>query len=320
MPGKQCKSGPEGETAKIPMQHPSCYVCGSAKIIDFCAARDRLGGGVWRIVRCNDCGFGWTFPPLAEDQIPAYYPTAYLGDTRKILDDFFSGRLARSRSWRGEMQKVRLVERYIERGKILDVGCGDGKFLWALDAQRWEKSGVEASRDTVTMVAKHMPSIHLIAGSIDSEELNVNTHDAITFWHVLEHLPQPRKVLRRAHDLLRPGGWLFISLPDIDSLQARLFRQNWYPFGDVPRHIFHFSRRSLDLLLNEAGMTVQGHRLFSPLVNFHSLKHSLLQWSEEQIGGRIPYYALKPLLFAFPLLERCTGKYGILTTIAQKPG
>ncbi len=301
------------------MQNPTCIVCGSRNTSGFCTARDRHGSGTWRIERCRDCGFGWTSPALAEDLIASYYPTAYLGDTRKTLDDFFSGRLAHSRSWRGELAKARLVERYIDRGKILDVGCGDGKFLWSLDPQRWNRTGVETSRDTVSIVTQRMPSLPLVAGDLYSSSLLEASYEAITFWHVLEHLSGPRRVLKRVFDLLRPGGWLFISLPNLESLQAHMFRAYWYPFGDVPRHLFHFSRKSLDLLLADAGMEVRAHRLFSPHVNFHSLKHSLLAWSEERLGSPLPYYMLKPLLSLFPLLERCMGKYGILTTIAQKP-
>jgi SAM-dependent methyltransferase len=297
----------------------SCYLCGGVNAEDFCSARDRLAGGRWRILHCPDCGFGWTSPPLDEAQIPLHYPTAYLGDTRQTLEDYFSGKLAGSRSWRGELQKVRLLEKYAGPGRILDVGCGDGKFLWALDADRWDRTGVEASADTVATVQNRMPSLQLVAGNIYSEKLEVEGYDAITFWHVLEHLPQPRKVLQRASELLVPGGWLFLSLPNLESMQARLFRQHWYPFGDVPRHLYHFSRRSIDELLAEVPLEVSGHHLFSPLVNFHSWKHSLLQWSMERYGNRVPYYLLKPLLFAAPWIERATGQFGILTTVARKP-
>ena len=71
-------------------------------------------------------------------------------------------------------------------------------------------------------------------------------------------------------------------------------------------------------MLQRAGFLVKERLLFSPLVNFHSLKLSLLNWSEDRFHGRGPYYALKPLLFLLPPLERLTGRCGILTTIAQK--
>jgi SAM-dependent methyltransferase len=161
--------------------------------------------------------------------------------------------------------------------------------------------------------------LDLISGDIYSPSLPEGHFDVITLWHVLEHLPDPGCIIRRLILLLKPGGWLLVSLPNFGSIQAQIFKHNWYPFDDVPRHLYHYSRVSLDLLLLEAGMLITRHLLFSRLVNFHSLKHSLLHWSEERFKSRVGYYCLKPLLYLFPPLERLTGRYGILTTIAQRP-
>lgn len=299
----------------------NCRICQSTNIQYFCSAFDRVLGRrdeTWDILQCKRCRFGWTSPTPVQAHIRAYYPPTYLGDVEKRLDEFFSGRLLRSRSWREEVRKVRLVERHISKGRILDVGCGDGKFLWALNPNRWERAGVDISTETVALVQSRMPSIQLIAGNIYSEQLNEGTFDAMTFWHVLEHLPDLEEILTRTLNLLKPNGWLFVSLPNIDSLQSRLFRRHWYGFGDVPRHLYHFSKRSLELLLRQAGFQVRRHVFFSRSVNFHSLKHSLLSWSTERFGNRLAYYTLKPLLLTFPPLEMLTGKYGIVTTVGQK--
>ena len=302
---------------------PGCRVCSGKEIEHFCSAFDRVLNRperTWQILRCRRCGFGWTDPQLSPEEIASHYPAAYLGDTRKTLNDFLSGQLSRSRSWRGEREKIRLVESYVPRGKILDVGCGDAKFLWALDPRSWERSGVDFSRATVDLVRSHIAALHLVAGDIFSGEFSPGSFNVITFWHSLEHLPSPEKVLERAAALLRPGGWIFVSLPNLDSLQARRFRQRWYGFDDVPRHLFHFSTRSLDRLLVESGFEIRRHLPFSRLVNYHTLKHSLLHRCEACRGGRVLYYALKPFALAlFPLLERLSGEYGILTTVARKP-
>jgi 2-polyprenyl-3-methyl-5-hydroxy-6-metoxy-1,4-benzoquinol methylase len=273
---------------------------------------------VWEILRCTTCGHGWTFPPLEPQELARRYPASYLGDAGQAVADFLSGRLARTRSWRKETEKVALVERYVAQGAILDVGCGDGRFLWALDASRWNRAGVEPSVETVAQVRARLPGLRLLPGDLFAPELLNSSFDAVTFWHVLEHLPDPRSVLARVRALLRPGGYLFVSLPRLDSLQASVFRRHWYGFDDVPRHVHHFSRASLERLLREAGFDAIRHLFFSRIVNFHCLKHSLLNWSEECFASRVPYYFLKPLLFAIPLVEQVTARYGMLGTVARR--
>ena len=273
---------------------------------------------IWQIKRCTSCGYGWTNPVPAAEVLRAHYPASYHGDTAAMLDDFLSGKLVASRSWRGEKEKVRLVQSFLNGGDILDVGCGDARFLLALDPQRWRRTGIDFARETLALVADRVSCLRLIPGSIDTEKLEPESFDALTLWHVLEHLPDPGRALEKAARLVRPNGSIFVSLPNLGSLQARLFRRYWYCFDDVPRHLHHFSKRSLDLLLQRAGFQVRRRLFFSRRINFHSLKHSLLHWSEDNFRSRVPYYALKPLLFAFPPVEALTGRYGIMTAVAQK--
>jgi 2-polyprenyl-3-methyl-5-hydroxy-6-metoxy-1,4-benzoquinol methylase len=298
----------------------TCVVCHASNAENFCAVHDRLletDREIWQIRRCRDCGFGWTLPHSKPESFSRHYPDGYYGETEKTIEEFLSGKLARTRSWRGEMGKVRLVGKYISGGRILDVGCGEGKFLWALDGRRWSRTGVEPSKKTLDLVKSRLQGLRLIPGTIGSHDLDPESFDAITFWHVLEHIPDTPSVLRRAASLLRPGGWIFISLPNFDSLQAKIFRKYWYHL-DVPRHIYHFSKSSLDLLLEQVHFSICQHLSFSRDVNFHSLKHSLLSWSEDRFGSCVPYYLLKPGLFIFSLIESLSGKSGILTTIARK--
>ncbi len=303
------------------MQINSCPACSSPRIHHMCTVQDRIVPNpleYWQIYCCRVCGFGWTSPQPSADDLPKYYPTTYHGDTRKTLDEYLSGSLTRSRSWRGEREKVELVEQYVDGGKILDVGCGEGRFLWAMDPERWTRTGVDFAAATIREIRARIPSLRMIVGDLASESLAGELFDVITFWHALEHMPDTAGCLNRARELLRPGGLVFISLPNLDSLQAGLFKEHWYCFDDVPRHLYHFSRRSLDLFLSRAGLKVIRHMFFSRRVSFHSLKHSLLQWSTQACHSRAPYYLIKPLLTVFPLVEHLTGKYGIITTIAGK--
>ncbi|RPI24731.1 MAG: class I SAM-dependent methyltransferase [Acidobacteria bacterium] len=305
-----------------PQSSAACPLCGSQETGLFCHAFDHVRWTPeerWEILWCRDCGYGWTHPPLEPEKIGTYYPPAYLGNTSQMIDDYRQGRLQKSRSWRKETEKVGLIEQFKTGGRILDVGCADARFLLALDGNRWDRTGVELSEPTVALVSEVFPKLTLIAGDIYSPRLTPSSFDVVTFWHVLEHLPEPEKVLRRVKELLRPGGLVFISLPNLDSLQALWFRRFWYGFDDVPRHLHHFSPRSLQRILSEAGLEfLHGPLFFSRIVNFHCLKWSLINWSREKFGTRGPYYALKPLLFVFELVESLTRSAGIITVVAAR--
>ena len=176
-------------------QCPACF-CQQWEL--FTTAVDRIlprPEESWEIQRCQDCGFGLTTPVLSEEKIKQYYPSTYHGDNVQTIEAFLSGELQRSRSWKGEKEKVDLVQRFVDKGRILDVGCADGKFLWALDPEKWDRTGVEFAEHTVRLVNDKIPDLTLIEGDLFSDKLSENSFDVITFWHVLEHLPQPRAVL-----------------------------------------------------------------------------------------------------------------------------
>ncbi len=296
-----------------------CQICSSSEVELFCRVPDRdlPASRVWEVWRCRSCGYGATRPQIPPEQIGRYYPPAYLGESEETLDAFLSGRLQKSRSWRHETEKVRLVERFQPGGRILDVGASNASFLLALDADRWRRVGVEYIEPVVRLVQSRIRELSIHAGDIFSAELAPGTFDVVTFWHVFEHLYEPRRVLLRTAELLKPGGRAVISLPNFDSLQARLFHHHWYAL-DLPRHLHHYSPRALEILLNESGFGLESHRFFSRLYNIHQLKHSLVHWSEERFASRLPYYLLKPLLMLFPLCEGMGRQYGTLTTVARK--
>jgi SAM-dependent methyltransferase len=300
-----------------------CPLCTGKRSYRFCETYDRVlqtPEVLWQVMRCPDCGYGWTEPRLAEDQIGQYYPASYLGDTHKMIAEYRSGRLQKSRSWRKETEKAQLLERFLQGGRILDVGCADARFLLSLRAERWERWGVEFSTSVVETIAARFPDLRMVSRDIWATQLPEGHFDVICFWHVLEHLPAPDRVLARVRQLLRPGGLVVVSVPNVDSLQAHLFGRYWYGFDDVPRHLHHFSPPVLARLFDSAGLSwKEGPLFFSRIVNHHCLKHSLINWCEDRFGNRLVYYGLKPLLLSLPLLERLIGQYGMVTVVGQKP-
>lgn len=301
-------------------QPASCPLCGNPRVSLFCRVPGQeREGRLWEIWKCEQCEYGWTLPEIDPEELAGYYPEAYLGGTRKMLAEFSAGTLQRHRSWRRETEKVELIERLLPSGRILDVGASNGSFLLALQEQGWQPSGVERIREVVELVREQHPGLDLRTGNIFSADFEPDSFDIVTFWHVFEHLPHPERVLTRVRELLKTGGRVVISVPNFASYQSHLFRAHWYAF-DVPRHLHHFSPAALEYLFTKTGFRLREHLFFSRYYNFHQLKHSLINWSEERLSSRIPYYLLKPGLFLFQWAERLGSRYGALTSIGQAGG
>ena len=136
----------------------------------------------------------------------------------------------------------------LKPGKVLDVGCGSGAFLEAMQQMGWECNGTEfsiSSKEFLEPLKKK--GIRIRYGELLDLRLPAN-FDLITFWHVLEHLKKPQNEIAVAHRLLKKNGLLFAAVPNIDSMSFFLWKCNWFHL-DLPRHLAHFSPKSLALLL-----------------------------------------------------------------------
>jgi SAM-dependent methyltransferase len=206
----------------------SCLWCGESAD----DPRLRLQGRV----RCPSCGSQTTDPMPSMAELGEAYGAWYRPEEGR-----FSGvgdRLLRKLRGRGA---VRLDE-IAPPGRILDVGCGDGTLIDALQARGRLATGLEreSKRDDV----------------LDADISEVEgEYGAVVFWHSLEHLPDPAAAVRHAHRLLVPGGVVVIAVPNIASYQARIFGDRWLAL-DLPRHLSHLSDRALVSGLERAGFEV----------------------------------------------------------------
>lgn len=205
-----------------------------------------------RIARCSVCGLGWLLDPPEGDELASLYSTGFYepGPTRGacLIEAGHSfNNTIRMRELRG-----------LTIGRLLDVGSGRGRFLGAAKAAGWDVVGLEFEPGMAETSSRRF-GVEVVVGDAVSADVR-GPFDVITMWHVLEHLPDPRAALDRAADLLRPGGTLIVSVPNNDSLQARLGGDEWLHL-DIPRHIYHFNPFSLSRLVERAGLHVDriGH-------------------------------------------------------------
>ncbi len=189
----------------------------------------------WDLYFCPQCRFYFLYPFPKDEDLRQAYDTSYYGEGKekfafplieKTLDYFRSGR-------------ARILKKYLNanvQSEILDIGCGNGKFLNYLYKLGFKQlHGIELAGNSAKR-ASQFPFIQLHLGNMDTVDFPNDVMDSITLFHVFEHLANPIKALDKIDKWLKPEGVLMMSFPNIDSLQARWFKGNWLHL-DPPRHL-----------------------------------------------------------------------------------
>ncbi|MBT8313907.1 MAG: class I SAM-dependent methyltransferase [Maribacter sp.] len=196
-------------------------------------------------------------------------------DSRKTVIDKLYQSIKRFSLWK----KVRLIRKFSPHGKtLLDVGAGTGDFLLKAKNNKWGIEGVEPN-----FIAKRRAQIKGIELRPDLKGLEGNKYDVITLWHVLEHLPNLDEQIIQLVSLLTAKGTLVIAVPNFNSYDAKKYGKFWAAY-DVPRHLWHFSKDSIEKIFSEHGMKVIKVK---PMI-FDSFYVSLL--SEKYRKGRNNYF------------------------------
>ena len=149
-------------------------------------------------------------------------------------------------------KKVKLVNSFdITNKSLLDIGAGTGDFLLACKQNGWNVDGVEPNDKANQLTEKKT----LIKISKDILELGNKQFDVITMWHVLEHVPDLTEYVSKLKQLLKPNGTLVVAVPNHKSYDAKYYKEFWAAY-DVPRHLWHFSRRAISKLFQLEDMKV----------------------------------------------------------------
>ena len=208
------------------------------------------------VVVCRTCGLGTLVPQPSADQIAAYYPHEYYGSGGRK----FVGIVERLTRFVGARHTRFLAQRLKHGARVLDVGCGRGITLNALAQAGFEVHGFEVVRHAVEGIDRR---IHVkIAASLVEAAYPDEFFDEVVLWHVLEHVPDPRTIVREVHRILRPSGMLVVAVPNFSSLQARVSGATWFHL-DLPRHLYHFHIEALRRLIGELGFTCHSEHHFS---------------------------------------------------------
>lgn len=224
----------------------SCLLC-EANNAKFLFEKDER-----RLVQCRNCGFIFVDNPPSAEELRKHYSQAYFTDGQKGIygdkRDAFSPAATNSR------HKLNELIRWKSEGRLYEVGCGAGEFL--RQAQKYfSVEGSDLSDSAVKIVRERLNLLHIQSGDFLELELPEAAFDAVVMFDVLEHLKDPVRNLEKINRLLRLGGILYLTTPDIGSLLFRCQSKGWHLMTPT-EHLCFFSPSTIRRLLDLSGFNL----------------------------------------------------------------
>ncbi len=239
---------PEEAAERIAKAGICCELCGSAKA-------KRLYASLPKVYECENCRFIFSFPQPSLDELKELYAESYFISRQSVAsgyDDYIRDEENIRRTFQ---KRFRTIDRFQTKpGRVLDIGCAAGFFLSVARERGWDVKGIEISEYAANYARKSGLDVH--CGPLETfNPAGEKLFDVVTLWDVIEHVRSPRSDLEKVSRLLKPGGWLVLATPDVDSLTHWLFRDRWMGFKD-DEHLFFFSKKTLTQLLDQCGFQV----------------------------------------------------------------
>ena len=260
--------------------HPTesrCPICGGTGRFAY-RETDRLHDlpGKFEYANCMDCGAVFQVPTPTAEQIASFYPEEYApyqpGKQKQpnpiesaVLRSCYGYTHLDSSlpDWLGRLLGMLLYRDsipYVPGGRLLDVGCGGGKYLLAMQRIGWQPQGVEFNEQAVATCRQS--GLDVFQGELADAGLPDASFDLVTARHVIEHIADPAAFVAEIARVLKPGGMMVIKTPNAQALGRRWFGVDWYA-NDVPRHLILFSPANLRLLAENQGLRADITRTFS---------------------------------------------------------
>ncbi len=220
-----------------------CPLCASSRL------RYAFSHEGYRLVRCADCALLFSNPQPSDTELSAIYSADY----------FLGAESAEGRASTREMKRATArqylseIHRYAgaASGRLLEIGCGDGDFLFEAEAAGYHVTGVEYAPAACEQARARLQRGEIICGELEKAALEGAQFDLCVLSDVIEHVRDPLAFLREIHRLLKPGGGIFIATPSLASWSAKLLKENWMEFK--PEHLTYFEPQTLETALFRTG-------------------------------------------------------------------
>jgi SAM-dependent methyltransferase len=207
-------------------------------------------------------------------------------------------------------RRLRWLQSHGAEGALVEIGSASGYFL---DAARrggfMPVVGVEPAAETARAAAARF-GVEVIADVVEEADLGDARFDVACAWHALEHVAEPQGALQRISSSLRPGGRLFVEVPNIDSVRARRAGEDWFHL-DAEHHVAHYAPRSLRALLERAGFRVELIESVAPA--------TFLRLGKAVTPRGVAFLAREALVTRAWPLARHGWRHELLRAVARRP-
>jgi SAM-dependent methyltransferase len=221
-----------------------CRLCDSDRYKKIFSADNirRRAKKIFDLVECEGCGFKYFNPSPTEASLKYYYEDymAHVPERISFLEKLY-------------YRFFRNVRNAKHPGKLLDVGCGNGKYLDFMRSQGWDVAGVDAGPGCA--FPRDVLKIPTYDGHLWEHKFPDHSFDVITLWFVIEHVWDPMRLLRECRRILKPGGQIIISTLNSASFEAKWFKRYWWHLL-APEHLSQFDTCSLGTLISKNGFEI----------------------------------------------------------------
>lgn len=314
-----------------------CVACGAADYRVMLETTDKLyrtTAKPFRILECAKCKLLRLDPVPDPQELAQYYPKTYWQSDGQNPVSALEQSYRRLVAW----DHVAFLEKAIEdseapkgsRKLVVDVGCGGGLLLRMLQERGHKTVGIDFSLDAAAIAWKEN-RVPALCASLAKPPLREGSVSVLSMFHVLEHLYEPQSYLESAHRLLGEGGRLVVQVPNAGSWTATLFGENWNGY-DVPRHLYNFRRKDLEVLLDRSGFAPVRVKHFSLRDNPAGFAISLApsldpmarkvwnpsETTSQRLAKNLAHLALIGLALPISMLEAACGAGSTLMIEARK--
>lgn len=240
-------------------EYNDCILCSSRGVLLYSDIKDRIynAEGTYNYFLCKACKFAWLNPRPIKEDLFLFYKDYYTHPNNKQHNGIEKGnivpvkeskRLVKANlffhvNFNKERHSFPIIPKWYGEGKLLDIGCGDGLFLFNMKKMGWQTYGIEIDEKAANYAIKNY-GLNVYIGDIESSPFENNFFSVITMNHTIEHIFDPLRLLEQCYKLLAPNGYVYIETPNLNSLAHWIFKRN-YVFIDAPRHLWIWSKESL---------------------------------------------------------------------------